>query len=305
MKVKFFSYKNNQHICSSRKLTIGFFPFRRAFTLIELLVVIAIIAILAAILMPVLNQARIRAQEAECLSNLKQLETGGFMYAQDNADFMLPNAPLGPLGTTLTTTWCGGVGEGWTSSPGNTNVAQYTGSILGPYMTTQVKVYHDPADTVLSDNGQRIRSYSMNSEMGDEYCTNLAIGDNPSVRYFLKFTDLNGKFSASDAFIFCEENACSIDDGWLQMASSSSAASTWGYYPNVPSSYHGKVCGFSFADGHVEAHKWQTGDLPGYVTQYYYTKNLGTKAPKESLTATGGAGNPDWKWLVAHTSVPW
>ena len=172
-------------------------------------------------------------------------------------------------------------------------------------MTTQVRVYHDPADTVPSDNGQRLRSYSMNSMMGAEYCTNLCISDNASVRFWLKFTDLNGKFSPSDAFVFCEENACSIDDGWMQMASSLTAATTWGYYPNVPSSYHGKVCGFSFADGHSEAHKWQTTDLPGYVTQYYYTKNNGTKMPRESLAATGGIRNPDWIWLSTHTSVPW
>ena len=56
---------------------------RRAFTLIELLVVIAIIAILAAILFPVFAQARAKARQATCISNLKQLGTAGMMYAQD------------------------------------------------------------------------------------------------------------------------------------------------------------------------------------------------------------------------------
>jgi len=56
---------------------------KRAFTLIELLVVIAIIAILAAILFPVFAQAREKARAASCLSNLKQLELGSRMYAQD------------------------------------------------------------------------------------------------------------------------------------------------------------------------------------------------------------------------------
>jgi prepilin-type N-terminal cleavage/methylation domain-containing protein/prepilin-type processing-associated H-X9-DG protein len=56
---------------------------RKGFTLIELLVVIAIIAILAAILFPVFARAREKARQASCQSNLKQLELGMHMYAQD------------------------------------------------------------------------------------------------------------------------------------------------------------------------------------------------------------------------------
>jgi len=56
---------------------------RRAFTLIELLVVIAIIAILAALLFPVFGKARERARRAQCVSNLKQINTAIQMYLDD------------------------------------------------------------------------------------------------------------------------------------------------------------------------------------------------------------------------------
>jgi prepilin-type N-terminal cleavage/methylation domain-containing protein/prepilin-type processing-associated H-X9-DG protein len=64
---------------------------RRAFTLIELLVVIAIIAILAAILFPVFSQAREKARQTGCLSNLKQISMGWSMYVQDNDECFPPS----------------------------------------------------------------------------------------------------------------------------------------------------------------------------------------------------------------------
>jgi prepilin-type N-terminal cleavage/methylation domain-containing protein/prepilin-type processing-associated H-X9-DG protein len=67
---------------------------RRGFTLIELLVVIAIIAILAAILFPVFAQAREKARQTTCLSNLKQIGTASMMYAQDYEE-RLPGTELG------------------------------------------------------------------------------------------------------------------------------------------------------------------------------------------------------------------
>lgn len=72
-----------------------------AFTLIELLVVIAIIAILAAILFPVFAQAREKARQTSCISNMKQLGTSVMMYIQDYDETMLPYQTAVPVPNTI------------------------------------------------------------------------------------------------------------------------------------------------------------------------------------------------------------
>jgi prepilin-type N-terminal cleavage/methylation domain-containing protein/prepilin-type processing-associated H-X9-DG protein len=72
---------------------------RRGFTLIELLVVIAIIAILAAILFPVFAQARERARQISCTSNMRQLTLSVTMYAQDYDEAMVPSTNYDCLDT--------------------------------------------------------------------------------------------------------------------------------------------------------------------------------------------------------------
>ncbi|MCD6351941.1 MAG: DUF1559 domain-containing protein [Armatimonadetes bacterium] len=78
---------------------------RKGFTLIELLVVIAIIAILAAILFPVFAQAREKARQASCQSNLKQLALGFLMYAQDYDEKFPAYSPGDPYYTGYWWAW--------------------------------------------------------------------------------------------------------------------------------------------------------------------------------------------------------
>lgn len=89
----------------------------RAFTLIELVVVIAIIALLAALLLPVLGRAKARALRVVCLNNLKQVAVGIHLYAGDNED-SLP----GPLLT--------GIQSGYNASTGGNSAFPRLGNFL-------------------------------------------------------------------------------------------------------------------------------------------------------------------------------
>jgi prepilin-type N-terminal cleavage/methylation domain-containing protein/prepilin-type processing-associated H-X9-DG protein len=270
--------------CGSGALTGG----GAAFTLIELLVVIAIIAILAALLLPVLAKAKIRALTATCINNKKEMMTAWIMYSHDNNDFITPNAPAGKGDGWIN----GSQGENWGTASGNTNVLDYTTNSLAPYLTGQIAVYKCPADKIPSDNGDRIRSVSMNSQM---------VGNSPSVaqlnqtydpgwRSYSKIGDLDCP-NSSDAWIFCDEAMYTLNDGYLQMQMSYPA------YPDVPANYHNNGNVFGFADGHAEYHKWlwQAPGGSGLISVPYVKNVTGTYWP------TSGQ-DVDWYWLRQHTA---
>jgi len=148
---------------------------RTAFTLIELLVVIAVIAILAALLFPVFAQAREKARQSQCLSNLKQIGLAANMYVQDN-DEVLPNLTGGTQGEGMT--------GGWIYYDHFSGAMDVTKGSLYPYVKNK-GVYVCPDDSPGQRNGL---SYAMNDcatykptpFAGMDYGKSLAAFDNPS-----------------------------------------------------------------------------------------------------------------------------
>jgi prepilin-type N-terminal cleavage/methylation domain-containing protein/prepilin-type processing-associated H-X9-DG protein len=265
---------------------------RRGFTLIELLVVIAIIAILAALLLPALAAARAKAEQAGCQSNLKQIMTGWHMYADDFNDTLLPNAPANfppkdsaNFGEAYC--WCSDIGEDWYTSDGNTNQIYYLRSLLGPYVGEGVGVYRCPGDKVPSQNGTRLRSYSMNSQVGQAILVAADPPDGVNYNTGYKLYNIMADFTCpnpSDAFVFLDEAPGSINDGYFQLNLSSPV------WPDAPACRHGKSCGFGFADGHSITRRWMTANLQIPEVQ-------GT--PENEVSA-GSTSNPDWIFTSQH-----
>ena len=246
--------------------------------------VIAIIAILAAMLLPALSKAKMQAWRVKSSNNIRQLQLGAIMYANDNGGILLPNAPFFPAEPgakawvdVATTAYEEGLGN----QQGNTNINLYTDGLLAPYLANQLGVYRSPGDTQLSANGQRIRSYSMNGQMGCFYILKLLDDDVPAKKY-VKESDIV-KPVPSDAFVFCEENPNTIQDGYLEIHSQT----TMPGFPDVPAAYLGGACAFSFADGHAQVHKWATSVL------------LNAKSTISSVANN----NADWVWFSQHAAA--
>jgi prepilin-type N-terminal cleavage/methylation domain-containing protein/prepilin-type processing-associated H-X9-DG protein len=239
---------------------------RDAFTLIELLVVIAIIAILAAMLLPALARSKQQALTAKCLSNHKQLILAWTMYANDNNGVLVENNPLGTVPYNLGQAWIEGDMQ---ELPDATNLTDIINGKLYPY-NGNPGIYKCPADVNpyhINGSGpgyNRVRSYSMSGQMNSAYAID------PNFPCHVKQSDILHP-SPSKAFVFVDEAACSIDDGYLALVVTSHE------WQNLVAAWHDNGDNFSFADGHAEHWSWHdqlTLTLAAYVgpsPPYYAT----------------------------------
>lgn len=273
------------------------------FTLIELLVVIAIIAILASLLLPALGKAKLKAYGVTCMNSHRQLTIAWKMYSDDNQD-KLPYASEYPWDpSTFAAAWITGTLDYNPANQSNWDPSlTIDKSPLWPYCGKSYGIWKCPADTsFVTVNGQnkpRVRSMSMNVFMGGWGGTygnwdrvEGAVWSNYKI--YLKQSDI-AAHGPANLFVFLDMRQDSIDMGNFatRMAGWPDQPASYGFI-DLPGFMHHLACGFSFADGHSEIHRW---------------RDVRTTPP---LNAEGNVydrfsspDNVDVGWLQDHTTRP-
>ena len=272
-----------------------------AFTLVELLMVLALLAIIASALMPALAKSKPNSLAFQCLNNNRQLCTAWRMYTDDNHDLIVYSSDDGSGTSNPRNQYA------WTllhMDFSSSNPSLWDPSLdiykrpLWPYTAKDASIYKCPADRsfIVVNNvaKPRVRSMSMNLYLGGFAGTGGGWSFADSIRIFLKTTEVTLPGPAN-TFVFLDQRPDSINWGNFM-------TDMTGYYPtssnlytlrDLPGMVHDRGCGFSFADGHAELHRWTDPRTTPPMFNY-----LG------AVDSIASPRNADVAWLQDHASRP-
>jgi prepilin-type N-terminal cleavage/methylation domain-containing protein/prepilin-type processing-associated H-X9-DG protein len=246
-----------------------------AFTLIELLVVIAIIAILAAMLLPALANAKKAAQRTQCISNFKQLQLCWQLYGDDYRGNFPTNIP--------------GNSQSWVtgdmnSATGATNIADVTTGVLWLY-NKSLAIYHCPAAVGNNPPTQSglaasllVRTCSMTPRMGNYLDHDGLIDPSgvtaPSQLMVLSKLSQVNKPGPANASVLDDESVATVDDGFLAIDNPAGGYQDPNGFQNSPTIRHGGGCILSYVDGHAALFNfgspYKSEPFPGTVNAAQY-----------------------------------
>lgn len=239
-----------------------------AFTLLELIVVIALIAVLAGLLLPALSSARTNAASAACMGHLGQLQKAWLLYVDDHHGTLPPNGSRKVEFDQVSTPGSWVVGNAQIE----TNTANLETGVLFPYLRFAA-VYRCPADksTVLeAPHLRRNRSYSMSLWLSPDVVSGTAadLFSEDEKKLLGRFATIERR-GTSRTWVFMDEHPVSLDDGVFIISglpANSPTAGSGQWWVSFPGTQHRKGANLSFADGHVEHHRWRHHRTPAIYT---------------------------------------